>query len=101
MYYRTTKNRLLASIFLLVIVMLIPANKSVLADTHLSGSFSPWKSIGGVVSDYDGIDLIQITPSSDAHERLPSDDGALNTNNKILIYHTHTNEIHCINMRTN
>lgn len=121
MYYRKTRNKLIACILLLAAVMCISANKSVLADTSKDNGniFSPICEVGR--TDKGGgtefVDLVKIDPAnSNVPSPVPEDktpepvqlsqpagtpqpaatprpaDSSASDNGKILIYHTHTNE---------
>ena len=100
MYYRKTKNKLLACIILLALVMFMFSNNTSLADTSVppASAFCPWNVIGSELisqsSDYydsDYISLLNVESARDAvHDEVPLP--TAENNNKILIYHTHTNE---------
>lgn len=94
MYYRKTKNRILASVLLLAVVLCISLNSSGFAYTRdFYGVFSPMGAIGhGVLNSEDIINLGAILPSGDITNDSWYDDTNTGNNNRILIYHTHTNE---------
>lgn len=95
MYYRKTRNKIIACVLLLFIVMCIPAKKYVFADTQGKDMFSPLTAVGFTDKKCDTADTERIeigsvngaAQSNVAAEELPNEN-----NGRILIYHTHTNE---------
>lgn len=109
MLYRKTRNRLLLSSLLLVLIICISTKSNAIADADISRkTYMPFAiinqaDINGDSYDGDYFQYMEISERKDAQSEYIFDlDGLTtekntNTNSKILIYHTHTNEAYLEN----
>lgn len=95
MYYRKTKNKIIACVLLLFVVMCVPAKKYVFADTQSKAVFSPLTVVGFADREYDNADTERVEIGSingEAQSDVKTEEDSYKNNGRILIYHTHTNE---------
>lgn len=95
MYYRKTKNKIIACVLLLFVVMCVPAKKYVFADTQSKFVFSPLTIVGFANRECDNSDTERVEIGSvngEAKSDIKTEEDSYNNNGRILIYHTHTNE---------
>ncbi len=96
MHYNKILFRLITSLFVMVMTVYVSLSEtSVNASTeHKNTLFSPFAYIGAIPDEDEKIKIenVEKTEDDDTRHDVETDDENMSTNNRILVYHSHTTE---------